>query len=237
MPNTYFQFKQFIIHQNNCGMKISTDAVILGALASHEMAERILDIGTGTGVIALMLAQRFPESMVNGVEIDKDAFVQAKENVALSPWKDSITLSHQSFQDYSAAKPGSFDLIVSNPPYFPAHIKSKDHQRNLALHNDALSFQDLVNGVAWLLAPKGQFWVILPERQMRDLEKLAMDKGLFLRKKVVIRNHPEARVLRVVQAFSFLVQAPMETNLCIRDQDRNYSEVYKGLLKDFLLEF
>ena len=166
-----------------------------------------------------------------------DAFVQAKENVALSQWKDRIKLSHQSFQDYSAAKSGSFDLIVSNPPYFPAHIKSQDRQRNLALHNDSLSFQDLVNGVASLLAPNGHFWVILPERQMRDLEQLTIRKRLFPHQKVVIRNHPAAPVLRVVQAFSFLEQTPTETTFCIRDQDRNYSSDYRGLLKDFLLEF
>jgi tRNA1Val (adenine37-N6)-methyltransferase len=237
MPNTYFQFKQFIIHQDNCGMKVSTDAVILGASASHEGAEKILDIGTGTGVIALMLAQRFPESIVNGVEIDKDAFVQAKENVALSPWKDRITIFPQSFQEYSAAKSGSFDLIVSNPPYFPDHIKSKDHQRNVALHNDAMPFQDLIDGVASLLSPDGQFWVILPERQMRDLEQLTTQKGLSPCQKVIVRNHPDAPVLRVVQAFSFLKMVLWETTVCIRDQDRNYSGAYKELLKEFLLDF
>src|SRR5690554_2397329 len=171
MPNSYFQFKQFIIHQDNCGMKITTDAVVLGALASHELAGRVLDIGTGTGVIALMLAQRFPESLIQGIEIDQHAFVQAKENVALSPWKDRIKLFPQSFQEFLAVKPEPFDLIVSNPPYFPDHIKSKDHQRNLALHNDALPFQDLVNGVASLLASNGLFWIILPESQMQDLAK------------------------------------------------------------------
>src|SRR5690606_32744278 len=156
-------------------------------------------------------------------EIDKDAFVQANENVALSQWDDRIKLCHQSFQEYSAKGRNSFDLIVSNPPYFPAHIQSKDHQRNLALHNDPLSFQDLVNGVESLLTPNGHFWLILPERQMRDLEQLATQKGLFPHQKVVIRNHPVAPVLRVVQAFSFLAQASTETTLCIRDKNRNYS--------------
>lgn len=237
MPNTYFQFKQFIIHQDRCGMKLSTDAVILGALASNEQAERILDIGTGTGVIALMLAQRFAQSLVEGIEIDQDAFAQATENVASSPWNDRIQLSHQSFQTYSEKKPRNFDLIISNPPYFPDHIKSKDDQRNLALHNDALPFPDLVSGAATLLSPKGQFWVILPERQMQDLERLAIHQGLFPKHKVVIRNHPNAPVLRVVQAFSFLADTPTETTLYIRDEDRNYSKAYKKLLKDFLLDF
>src|SRR5690606_24984134 len=127
-----------------------------------------------------------------------------------------------------------FDLIVSNPPYFPDHLKSKNAQRQLALHNDALPFQDLIMGVASLLAPTGQFWVILPERQMQDLVKLAIHHGLFTYGKVVVRNHPTAPVLRVVQGFSFLKQAPTEDTLIIRDRDKNYSPSYKQLLKDFL---
>ena len=237
MANSYFQFKQFMVHQDLCGMKVSTDAAVLGALASHKNAKNILDVGTGTGVIALMLAQRFREAGIHGVEIDEDAFRQAYNNIANSPWKERIGLSHQSFQGFSDNSSNCFDLIVSNPPYFPAHIKSKDHQRNLALHNDALPFQDLVDGVASLLAPKGLFWVILPDRQMQDLEKLATTKRLFPHRRVLIRNHPTASVLRVIQAFSFLMNEPTEDTLTIRDQDRNYSEAYKELLKDFLLDF
>jgi tRNA1Val (adenine37-N6)-methyltransferase len=237
MPNTYFQFKHFIIHQDRCGMKLSTDAVILGALASHEASARILDIGTGTGVIALMLAQRYPDASIEAVELDKDAYVQATDNASLSPWKDRVKLFHRSFQEYSESNPGGFDLIVSNPPYFPYHLKSQDLQRNLALHNDALPFAELVSGVASLLSPKGQFWVILPERQMQDFEKLAVDKGLFPYKKVIVRNHPDAPVLRLVQAFSFFKRSPTEKTLHIRDGNRNYSLEYRELLKDFLLDF
>lgn len=237
MGNSYFQFKQFMVHQDACGMKISTDAVLLGALASHQAAEKVLDIGTGTGVIALMLAQRFPDSQIEAMEIDKEAFVQASNNVALSPWKDRITLFHQSFQEYVSFNPPAFDLIVSNPPYFPDHIKSQDHQRNLALHNDALPFKELVYGVASVLAPKGLFWVILPQRQMQDVEMLAIQQRLYPYKKVVVRNHPASPVLRVVQAFSFLEQTPTETSLYIRDLDSNYSMGYKKILQKFLLNF
>src|SRR5690606_4673105 len=138
MPNTYFKFKQFIIHQGDCGMKVSTDEMVLGAMASHSKAGRILDIGTGTGLIALMLAQRFPTAAVEGIEIDKDAYLQASDNLALSPWKDRVSVVHQSFQEFAKVERKRFDLIVSNPPYFPAHLKSGDLKRNLALHNDAL---------------------------------------------------------------------------------------------------
>lgn len=237
MANTYFQFKQFIIHQDRCGMKLSTDAVILGAWAAHESPKKILDIGTGTGAIALMLAQRYPNAAVEAVELDNDASMQATDNVAFSPWKDRVRIIHQSFQKYSASHSDCFDLIVSNPPYFPDHIKSNDQQRNLALHNDSLPFADLINGVADILAPKGSFWVILPERQMQDLEKLAAAKGLFPYHQVIVRNHPSAPVLRLVQAFSFSKTVPSETVLCIRDHERRYSAAYKDLLRDFLLEF
>src|SRR5690606_33515577 len=133
-PNTYFQFKQFIIHQDRCGMKLSTDAAVLGALASNEQAEKILEIGTGTGVIALMLAQRYLGALIEGVELDDDALIQAKEHAALSPWKDSDTFSPPSSQEYSAQKCCSSDLSATNPPYSPAHIKSKDQQRSRAEH-------------------------------------------------------------------------------------------------------
>lgn len=218
-------------------MKVSTDAVMLGALALHNESRKILDIGTGTGVVALMLAQRFENPEIHAVEIDKAAFDQASDNVSSSPWKRRITLHHRSFQNFVRDKKEQFDFIVSNPPYFPAHIKSENHQRNLALHNDELPFVDLLEGVGQLLTPEGKFWVILPERQMQDLEKLATNKGLFPRGRTLIRNHPAAPVLRVVQAFSFLKQVPTEATLCIRDQDRNYSSAYKELLKDFLLDF
>src|SRR5690606_30069199 len=126
---------------------------------------------------------------------------------------------------------------ISNPPYFPYHIKSKDDQRNLALHNDAPPFPDLVSGAATLLSHKLQFLVILPERQMQDIERQTINQELFPKHKVVIGNHPNAPVLRVVQAFSFLADTPTETTLYIRDEDRNYSKAYKKLLKDFLLDF
>jgi tRNA1Val (adenine37-N6)-methyltransferase len=237
MSNTYFQFKQFIIHQERCGMKLSTDAVILGALACRKSPKKILDVGAGTGVVALMLAQRYPEATVEAVELDESAFEQASDNAALSPWKDRILLIHQAFQDYARGNTKSFDLVVSNPPYFPDHIKSQDQQRNLALHNDSLPFDELVKSVADVLSPEGAFWVILPERQMQDLEKLAIAYGLFPFKKVIIKNHPNAPVLRVVAAFNTTSSTTTASTLCIREQDQQYSASYKELLKDFLLDF
>lgn len=218
-------------------MKISTDAVVLGALASPDKRDRILDVGTGTGVIALMLAQRFPDAEIHGVEIDGDAFEQASANVSSSPWKHRVALYHQSFQDFARQPRSYFDLIVSNPPYFKAHIKSMDPKRTLALHNDQLSFGDLVQNVVKLLTPEGKFWVILPERQMQDLEKVAASFHLYTHESIELRNNPQARVLRVVAAFSFQGSLSKRKSLYIRDKDLNYSVDYKELLADFLLAF
>lgn len=237
MPNTYFHFKEFTVHQENCGMKVSTDAAVLGALASHNKGDRILEVGTGTGVVALMLAQRFLAAEIHAVEIDEAAFEQASANISANPWKHRMVLYHQSFQDFAKQTKVIFDLIVSNPPYFPGHIKSKDRQRNLALHNDALSFDDLVQNVVKLLAPEGKFWVILPERQMRDLEKNAGAYHLYTNETIELRDRPQARVLRVIAAFSFQSGISKNKTLYIRDKDHNYSVEYRELLSDFLLAF
>lgn len=237
MSNSYFRFKQFIIHQDRSGMKVSTDAVLLGALASKEEAKLILDIGTGTGVIALMLAQRYPDAVIEGVEIDEAAFVQATDNSALSPWREKVRLFHQSFQEFAAGQTKSFDLIVSNPPYFPDHIKSENSQRNLALHNDALPFKELIQGVTSLLSREGLFWVILPQRQMQDLEQLASRHGLYPIRKINIFNQPTAPVLRIIQAFSFIPGELAAEDIIVRDKSFNYSMDYQYLLKDFLLAF
>lgn len=237
MSNSYFQFKKFIVHQEGCGMKVSTDAVVLGALASHFKNDRILDVGTGTGVVALMLAQRFLTAEIHAVEIDNAAFEQASANISSSPWKHRIPLYHLSFQDFAKQPSGYFDLIVSNPPYYPDHLKSKDQQRNLALHNDGLSFGDLVQNVVQLLAPGGKFWVILPERQMQDLEKIAGDFHLFSNDSFEMRDRPHAKVLRVIKSFSFQELLFPKKTLYIRDESSNYSDCYRKLLADFLLAF
>lgn len=237
MANSYFQFKQFLIHQDNCGMKVSTDAVVLGALAIHDKCRKILDIGTGTGVVALMLAQRFPLARIHAVEIDKAAFDQAADNFSNSPWEQRISLYHQSFQDFAKKSEQQFDFIVTNPPYFSAHLRSESPQRNLALHNDELSFGNLLAGVTQLLTSNGKFWVILPERQMQDLRKLALIVGLHPQESIELRDRPQARILRIITAFSFQEADHKTKPLYIRDENRDFSIGYKDLLAQFLLAF
>ncbi|GAB2624660.1 tRNA1(Val) (adenine(37)-N6)-methyltransferase [Belliella aquatica] len=237
MSNTFFKFKQFNINQDRCGMKVSTDAVVLGALAGRNAYESILDIGTGTAVIALMLAQRFETAKVLGVEIDTEAFGQAVENIKESKFAERVIALNQDFQTYSDKSEQEFDMIISNPPYFPDHIKTKDAQRNKALHNDALSFAELVAGVSKCLKKSGEFWVILPPRQMQDLDNICKSHQLFPFHKVNLKDKQESKIIRVIQGFSYLNESTLEHELFIKNPDGSFADAYQKLLKDFLLIF
>jgi tRNA1Val (adenine37-N6)-methyltransferase len=237
MPNPFFHFKQFSIHQDRCAMKVGTDAVLLGALVEKENPIHILDIGIGTGVITLMLAQRFPTSTIYGVEINEDAFGQAKENAEASPWSNRISLFNESLQSYAPKAEIRFDLIVSNPPYFSNHLKSSDLHRNLALHNDGLSFGDLIKGVVKLLKPDGLFWVILPPRQMQELEKIAAFFNLYPIHFISVQHKPGGRILREIKCFSFYDLPQPQKEVLIKNGDDSFSDEYKSILKDFLLDF
>lgn len=235
MGNSWFQFQQFRVNQNRCAMKISTDAVLLGTIATTENPTRILDIGTGTGVIALMLAQRFPDSKITAIEIDADAASQAEENFQESQFAERLKIIHGRIQDL--ADPGKFDLIVSNPPYFPAHLKSKDSKRNKALHTDELSFNELIEKVFSLLNETGKFWVILPPRQMDSLEESASTKGLFCYLKISVKDTDPKPVHRVIGGFSFHEQEKKELDLVLKNENLSYTTTYSDLLSGFLLGY
>ncbi|SNS02204.1 tRNA1Val (adenine37-N6)-methyltransferase [Belliella buryatensis] len=237
MGNTVFKFKQFEMYQDRCGMKISTDAVVLGAIAEETSVKSILDIGAGTGVISLMLAQRFTEASVQAVELDEEAYLQSLENVKTSPFSDRVKVYHASFQDFALEKSAQYDLIVSNPPYFPDHLKSQDLQRNQALHNDKLSFEDLAKGVARLLNQKGSFWVILPPRQMEEFSHVCSQKKLFPIFNLKLRDKAASKVIREVQAFSFDQVEIEKRELYIKNIDGSFALNYRILLQDFLTIF
>lgn len=232
-----FRFKQFQIHHDRCAMKVGTDGVLLGATANTDSPKRILDIGTGTGLVALMLAQRFPEARIAAVEIDESAFLQAKENVAQCPWADRIEVVHTAFQDFANASEEKFDLIVSNPPYFPNHLLSTDSQRNLALHQERLDFGDLAAGVSRLLANDGLFWVIFPPKQMECFQIEALSKGLFPNFLLEISDQPQKKIHRSIQGFSFKKRDVRRMFISIKDFNGTYSKEYSEMLKDFLVIF
>lgn len=235
MANSWFQFQQFRINQDNCAMKVSTDAVMLGALADADSPWEILDVGTGTGVIALMLTQRFPEAKIQAVEIDPQAAAQALDNFRSNAFSVRLELWEGRFQDFQTSK--KYDLIVSNPPYFPDHLKSSDVQRNMALHTDELSFQDLLGKVVQILKEDGQFWLILPPRQMRDFAEEAAQYGLGLGFKFTLQDKPGKRILREICSFC---RAPKESKVSaifIKNEDGTPHESYASLVSGFLLGF
>ncbi|WP_143959697.1 tRNA1(Val) (adenine(37)-N6)-methyltransferase [Litoribacter populi] len=231
-----FRFKQFTVEQDKCALKVNTDAVLLGALARFDKPLSILEVGTGSGVISLMLAQRSPKAMITGVEIEEGAFEQSKGNFHISPWSDRLEVFHQPFQKFSPI--GKFDLIVSNPPYFENHLQSPKQNRNIALHTKSLSFQELLEGVKANLSPEGRFFVILPERQMEELSRLATSLGLNTFSSIKVYDKPGSQTLRVVKGFAFDdIGKINEDTITIKNANNEYSQEYASLLKDFLLIF
>jgi tRNA1Val (adenine37-N6)-methyltransferase len=172
-----FYFKQFGIRDHQSTMKVGTDAVLLGIAPDVAGARRILEVGTGSGVIALVLAQR-SAARIDAIDVDEESVMQAKENVASSPWPDRIHILHTSFQDYQAGE--KYDLIVSNPPYFSGTYKSHLKKRNIARHNDQLSFGDLINHSDRLLNDSGNLWVILPVKESLQFIDLAENRGFYV---------------------------------------------------------
>jgi tRNA1Val (adenine37-N6)-methyltransferase len=235
MGNSWFQFQQFRINQDRCAMKISTDAVLLGALAEADEPKHILDIGTGTGIIALMLAQRFSEAKIEAVELDEQAAIQAGENFAGSKFDARLTIHQERIQDFATSK--RFDLIVSNPPYFTAHLKAKGKERNQALHTDTLSFADLVKQVTRLLANSGRFWMILPPYESAVFQELALKQGLFSNQIFRLKDKPEKQVQRELVEFSFEERSLRNFDILIKNQDGSPSEYYSKLVSGFLLDF
>lgn len=218
-------------------MKISTDAVLLGSLAQSNSPKQILDIGTGTGVIALMLAQRFAEAQIIALELDPDAAAQAAENCQASPFSQRIQVKEGRLQTYPEEE--RFDLIVSNPPYFPDHLKSNDAKRNQALHTDSLSFAELLQKARLLLTDNGSLWIILPPRQMRDFSALAGQQNLHPVAQFLIRDTAAKPIHREVVCFipSAALPSIPPRELCLKLEDGTYSEEYRGLLAGFLLGF
>ena len=237
MSNSWFQFQQFRVAQDRCAMKISTDAVLLGTLVQSDAPKQILDIGTGTGVIALMLAQRFPEASLTALELDPEAASQARENCEQSPFSERLTVLQDRLQDFSVEQ--RFDLLVSNPPFFPNHLSTSDPKRQQALHTDSLSFEELLHKASQLLTPSGSFWVILPPRQMQDFIQYATAHGLFPGTRVGIRDSAAKPIHREVASFTFSesLSTTRPEEILLKNEDGSYSARYQQLISGFLLGF
>lgn len=240
MPNDYFHFKQFTIHQQNVAMKVGTDSVLLGAWTkvNTKKSARALDIGVGSGILSIMLAQRAANIQIDGVEVDKLAFTQAQENVNLCPWADRINLYNENFQNFSDSHQKVYDLIISNPPYFIQSLNSPNEQRNTARHSDSLSQEDLLKGILNVMKPDGQFSVVFPVNEGLSFIQKAEREGLYCNRKTSVKANSQKKVKRLLLEFSRIKTAIEETQLCIDTGIRyQHSLEYIELTKEFYLNF
>src|ERR1035437_6458004 len=237
MSKSTFAFKEFIIRQDKCpaSMKISTDSVLLGAWVNSGKAKSILDIGTGTGVIAMMLAQR-SSAKIDAIDICEEACVQAKENFSESKWKNRLKCHQLPLQDFSPKK--KYDIIVSNPPYFLCPITHKDIKGSQARFTHELSFCDLVDGVIRLLSPNGKFYVILPIHEGSCFTNEAEKRNLFLTNFVWVKTTTRKKIhKRILMQFEFLRIPFSEDAVLVIQKDDTYTDEYKQLTKDYYLNF
>lgn len=234
MPNPYFQFKRFTVWHDKCAMKVGTDGVLLGAWADVSHARKILDIGAGTGLLSLMMAQRNESADITAIEMDKNAVLQAQENVARSPWKDKINVIHADFKKYVFHE--TFDLIVSNPPYFSDSLKSGNNQRDMARHTEELTYEDLICKSASLLNPNGLFSVVIPADVMERVISIAENNHLYSIRRTMIHTTPNAIPKRVLLAFSFQDKVCETDELTIELSRHTYTEEYIELTKDYYLK-
>jgi len=230
MANDFFTFKQFTVRQDACAMKVGTDGMLLGAWA--EGGRRILDIGTGTGLIALMMAQRFPCAEVVGIDIERGACMQAERNVQGSVFCDRVKIIATSLQQFGD---GRYDAIVCNPPFFVGSLDCPDVSRTVARHAVTLTYGDLFGGVSRLLADGGVFSAIIPSDCRRLFDGAAVESGLFASRVCELRTTPRKPPRRCLLAFRKHPSCVSVSEECIGDGAGGRSEWYNGLTADFYL--
>ena len=243
MSQQPFQFKQFKVHQDHCAMKIGTDAVLLGAWVSiNHQPQTILDIGSGTGVIALQLAQRSSANTIDAIEIDGQAYEQCTDNFEHSAWGDRLFCYHGSVQEFASEMEHKYDLIVSNPPFFkaPKNIDSQttntSQERAAARFTDTLPFKHLVVCAAHLLSKTGIFAAILPEQETASFIEIAKSNHLFLQRICNVRGTQTAPVKRCLLEFSFKKTLAGSEKITIEISRHKYTQEYKNLVRDFYVK-
>jgi len=245
MPNPYFQFKQFTVWHDKCAMKVGTDGVLLGAWATANNAEstqapdtkfHVLDIGTGTGLIAIMIAQRNNKVIADAIDIDKDACEQATENINKSPFRNRINVIHKSFTEYKTEE--KYDLIVSNPPYFKSSLKSPDEKRNAARHNDSLPLKQLIEHAIPMLSDNGIIALILPIQLSDELDFIIATHKLYTTRRTEVVS------VEGLQPKRFLIEISLKTPpeckqttdiLTLKTTEHTITQQYKSLTMDFYL--
>lgn len=240
MSNNFFEFKRFKVVQDRCAMKVGTDGTLLGAWADG--GKRILDIGTGTGLVALMMAQRFADAIVSAVDIDHEACCQAASNFASSPFSDRLTVEEGAVQEYAifhaAADNGNkFDAIVCNPPYFVDSLKCPDEQRSVARHAMGLRFDELFRSVSALLVEGGTFSAIVPSEVLDLFDGCGRIEGFRCVRKCAVKTVPRKMPRRYLLAYSKDMNREYEETVeCIDNGCGGRSEWYSSLTADFYIK-
>ena len=224
---TAFRFKKFVIEQELCAMKVGTDGVLLGAWANG--GSRILDVGTGTGIIALMMAQRHPHADILAIDIDEGAVRQASLNVKASPFSRQVNVEQMMIQNMDESYAGTFDVVVSNPPFFINALQAPDHQRNVARHTETLSYADLMKAAKLLLNDQGELSVIVPFDYRRRMDDEAVFQGFFPSRVCAVKTTPQKPVRRYLLAYKKQPCRCEQSEMVIGD------EQYVGLTQDFYL--
>lgn len=236
MANDHFSFKQFTVYQEKSAFKVGTDGVLLGAYADLTGVRRILDIGSGTGLISLMLAQRC-DAEITAIEPDHESFIQTCENVSCCPWRERIKVRHTDLQNFEQ-KQEKFDLIVTNPPYFFDSLKSPDPRKSVARHNDALTSAEILEGVLKFMSEYGHLQLILPYVEGNVFIAEANKYGLYCNSILKIKSLPTAEISRLILTFSKTLKKPIESFLTIEHGRRHdFTEEYINLTKEFYLKF
>ena len=232
-----FAFKQFKIYQDKTAMKVGTDGVLLGAWVDAAGVKKVLDVGTGTGLIALMTAQRNKEALIDAIDIDGDACEQAKENVKNSPWPERVKVFHSSLEEFARNKNERYDLIVCNPPYFINSKKSKGKQRRLARHADELTPDDLFRFGFDLLSDKGKLGMIFPFENKEMLISAARNRRLFPVRILNVRHNSEKDFVRVLISFSKIGKGTVtEKDIAVETGRRHeYTKEFSELVREFYL--
>ena len=232
-----FRFKQFSVEQARCAMKIGTDAVLLGAWASLEsQPNSVLDIGAGTGILALMMAQRSGAELIDALEIDDAAYEQCVENFENSDWGDRLFCYHAALDAFTDEIDDHYDLIISNPPFYTDSFKTENEERNTARFEDAMPFDSLLKSVSKLLSKTGQFNVVIPYSAESTFIKLAEKEGLFPWRILNVKGQQSSPIKRSLICFTFQKQAIETTQLTIEITRHHYTKEYSALTKDFYLK-
>lgn len=235
--SSLFKFKQFTVQQDQCAMKIGTDGVLLGAWVSlKNNPDSVLDIGAGTGILSLQLAQRSFSETIDAIEIDENAFEQCVSNFETSPWGDRLFCYHASAQEFATEVEEEYDLIISNPPFYSDNYKSDNKARNTARFTDTLPFRDLVIVAFQFLSEKGIFALILPRKEEENFISIASEVGLFPKRICRVKGTATSEVKRSLLEFSFQKTEINYEELTIEISRHNYTKEYQDLLKDFYLK-